>query len=88
MCPSNATLIENREQNRIEKTVYLVLLYVMEKDDTMKETYTKTYIENGAGNRLLVAPMISGSQVLDLLGFAKQGDIYPDLAEKQVTDIG
>jgi len=35
-----------------------------------------------------VAPQTSGAKILDLLGFKKEGDIYPEFQKKQVTDIG
>lgn len=50
--------------------------------------YEEKYVTNGINNGLLVAPQTPGSEVLRVLGIEKQGEIYPELNDKQVTDIG
>ena len=67
----------------IDKSVYS-LLSVMEK----RTHYEEKYVTNGINNGLLVAPQTPGSEILRVLGIKKQGEIYPEFKDKQVTDIG
>lgn len=59
----------------------------MEKKDTKKERFQKKYIDNGSDNGSLVAPQVSGAMLLTILDVEKQGDIYPEILDKQVTDV-
>ncbi len=67
----------------IDKSVYS-LSSVMEK----RTHYEEKYVTNGINNGLLVAPQTPGSEILRVLGIKKQGEIYPEFKDKQVTDIG
>lgn len=59
----------------------------MNKQQSVKDLYEEKYVYNGLNNGILVAPQISGSKALDLLWLKKQGDIYPEIVDKQVTDV-
>jgi len=60
---------------------------MMNNQHSVKDVYEKKYVYNGLDNGVLVAPQISGSKALDLLGLKKQGDIYPEFVDKEVTDV-
>jgi hypothetical protein len=60
---------------------------MIKKQDMMKDSYEKKYIDNAVDNSSLVAPQVSGSMVLDMLGMEKQGDIYPELLDKEIADV-
>lgn len=59
----------------------------MEKRDTKKEHFQKKYIDSGTDNGSLVAPQVSGAILLSILDVEKQRDMYPEILDKQVTDI-
>lgn len=79
---SNSTFIEKMKEMSIDKSVYS-LLSMMEK----RKLYEEKYIDKGTDSGVLVAPQTPGSEVLRVLGIEKQGEIYPELKDKQVTDI-
>ena len=57
--------------------------------DEVRKWYEEKYLdESFQALNSLVAPQTSGAKILDLLGFKKEGDIYPEFQKKQVTDIG
>ncbi len=58
-----------------------------DKKESLRELYEQKYIYNEIDNSVLVAPQTPGSEVLSVLGFKKEGDIYPEFEDKEVTDI-
>jgi len=64
-----------------------MIVLMMKNQEWFKNIYEEKYINRGNDNWVLVAPMTSGSKVLQIFGFEKTGDIYPEFQDKQVTDI-
>jgi hypothetical protein len=59
----------------------------MTKEDILKKMYEDKYINNGHDNGVLVAPQTSGSEILRILDFKKEGGLYTEFKNKNVTDI-
>ena len=57
-------------------------------DDHQKLYEEKYFNEDQTQSGVLVAPQTSGSKILNLWGYKKEGDVYPDFVNKEVTDIG
>lgn len=60
----------------------------MEKKDILRSLYEKKYLDQSPQSlNSLVAPQTSWAKVLNILWFKKQGEIYSEFENKNVTDI-
>ncbi|MEI6672065.1 MAG: hypothetical protein WCL02_01560 [bacterium] len=60
----------------------------MDNKNLLKDLYEQKYINNGSDNSVLVAPQTPGSEILHIFGFKKEGELYPELNNTKITDIG
>lgn len=61
----------------------------MDKKKSLKESYEKKYFDTTPHARnSRVAPQTPGTKVLEIFGFEKKWNIYPEFENKNVTDIG
>lgn len=60
----------------------------MDKKDSLKKLYEKKYFDTTPHARnSRVAPQTPGTKVLEIFGFKKEWNIYPEFENKNVTDI-